>query len=108
MMAMKDFSKRVYESGDAGTGLAIASQVGQVRQGDLSALASIRMSQALANVITKTELPLGSLFKKIPRSAGPLSAPVMDVLYRSLAQGPVADAVLSGLQDPAQPEQQQQ
>lgn len=75
MEALLAYAKKTWETGDTGTALTIASQVGKLRGGSgLSGMGeaamSLRASSVLASLVTAENTPKDVLFDKIPFDAG--------------------------------------
>jgi len=68
LQAFKSYARRAWNSGDAGTGLAVASQIGQLRKGDLGALASTVQARTFARMLTSTDVPFSTWFNRSTRS----------------------------------------
>jgi len=84
---LQKFAKRSWKSGDAGTGLAVASQIGQARQGDWGALVSMRVAHNMANWLTQETMTPESLLKFIPKRSGSLTSRAYGETLRAVRQG---------------------
>jgi hypothetical protein len=60
------YARKTYKKGDTGTALAIASQVGQIRQADPGAILNVFASRNLSRIFTSTDdVPVEWLFSTI-------------------------------------------
>ncbi len=96
---MEAYARRTVKSGDAGTGLAVAGQIGQLFKGNPAAYGQIRLARIVANLVTRTDLPTAQFIKKVTRGRE-LTAPVMRTVFRTLRQGPLADWATEESEEP--------
>jgi hypothetical protein len=78
--AAKLFARKTYKKGDAGTALAVASQIGQLRQADLKAVSSILFARNMAGIFTSTTISPEVLFSRLSRKPAASQQPYSTVL----------------------------
>lgn len=101
METLYEYAKRTFRKGDAGTGLTVAAQVGQMRHGNPAAAVSYLTALRFANMLTETSLPAEKyLFSAIGGRAGVFSdskaTRVLGALLRSYGQGTAAQDIMEG------------
>jgi hypothetical protein len=100
---IQKYARETFEKGDAGTGLTVASQVGQVRHGDPTAIASIFASRRMADWLTREDIPFDWLFTRL-RGTGSRGSwlgksgvsRLAGALARSYGQGTAAEVFMGG------------
>jgi len=85
--ALEKFSDKAWKTGGAGTGLAVAAQIGQARQGDIGALLSLRIAHNMGNYLTDTRIIPEQLMRFVPKGEHPLTSKAMHVAATAVRQG---------------------
>ena len=94
LSALQQFAKKSWKTGDSGSGLAVAAQLGRVRHGDIGALGNIWSSAKLARMITSTELPMQWVFSPTKQVGGvrqayrsAMGSQASKEIFRAIRQG---------------------
>lgn len=103
LIALEGNSRRMWKTGDSGTGLTIAAQIGRARHGDLGALANIWSSQLFADLLTRESIDPMDLIRFLPSRAaaggGGLSHPAMEKTLNAIKAG-VGPSIRQGVVAP--------